>query len=189
MNEKKTRSLTDRLIWFEENLMALIVFFITALLFVNVLIRYLTVPLYQTFSIKLPTISWAEEAIRYSIIWITFIAASNAFRRESHFGVDLIFRIKSAKLVKIVRLIDDIGAFIFCGFVLVYGIQMVTFNMSGGQISPALKLPLWLVYLIVPVSGGVSMLYIARNFIRKLKTPAEVLHTINNTSQEGAEKK
>ncbi len=31
------------------------------------------------------------------------------------------------------------------------------------------------------------MIFIARNFIRKLRTPAEVLHQYNNTSQGGAE--
>ena len=70
---------------------------------------------------------------------------------------------------------------------LFYGIQMVSFNMGGGQISPSLKLPLWLVYSVIPFSGGLSMIFIARNFIRKLRTPAEVLHQYNNTSQGGAE--
>lgn len=180
MNEKQTKTLADKLVWLEDNILALIVFAITILLFVNVILRYAS--RYMT----LPTISWAEEAIRYGIIWTTFLAAANAFRRESHFGVDVIFRVKSASFVKLIRLLDDAGCFIFCGFVLYYGIQMVTFNMGGGQISPSLKLPLWLVYSVIPFSGGLSMIFIARNFIRKLKTPAEVLCQYNNTSQGGA---
>ena len=184
MTEKKKRSLSETLLWVEENLMAVIVLAVTVLLFINVILRYLSphIP-------SLPRISWAEEAIRYGIIWVTFLAAANAFRRESHFGVDLIFRAKSANFVKMIRLLDDVGCFLFCGFVFYYGLKMVTFNMGGGQISPSLKLPLWMVYSIIPISGGLSMLYIVRNFIRKLKTPSEIIHADNNTPTEGAEEK
>jgi len=185
MEEKRPSLLSEKLIWIEEHIMGCIVMAVTLLLFVNVVVRYVKTPLMETTGIVLPTISWAEEAIRYGIIWITFIAAANAFRRESHFGVDLIFRVKSAAFVKFVRLLGDVGSFVFCGFVLYYGIQMVTFNMGGGQISPSLKLPLWLVYSVIPFSGGLSMLYIIRNFIRKLKTPAAILHEYNNTPIEG----
>lgn len=187
MNEKKTKTVPAKLLWLEENLMALIVFAVTILLFVNVLLRYFGPIIQANSGVKLPTISWAEEAIRYGIIWITFLAAANAFRRESHFGVDLIFRMKSAKLGKAVRLFNDACCFIFCGFVCYYGVQMVLFNMGSGQVSPSMKLPFWMVYTVIPFSGGLSMLYIARNFIRKVITPAEVLHMYNNTPTEGAE--
>lgn len=185
MEKKKTNTLISKLLWLEENLMAFVVLGVTMLLFASVLLRYFS-PTAHRYGIGLPTFSWAEEAIRYCLIWITFFAAANAFRRESHFGVDLIFRVKFVKFVKFIRLLNDVGCFIFCGFILYYGIEMVTFNMGGGQISPALKLPLWLVYIIIPFSGGLSMIYIARNFIRKLLTPAEILHMINNTPKEGA---
>lgn len=184
MDEKKTKPLISKLLWVEENLMALVVLGVTLLLFVNVMLRYFSsVAVHYGFS--LPTFSWAEEAIRYCLLWITFFAAANAFRRESHFGVDLIFRVKSAKFVKIIRLLNDVGCFIFSAFILYYGMKMVTFNMGSGQISPAMKVPLWLVYTIIPISGGFSMIYIARNFIRKIITPAEILHKFNNTPQEG----
>ena len=40
MDKKKARSLSERLIWIEENLMALIVLAVTVVLFINVLLRY-----------------------------------------------------------------------------------------------------------------------------------------------------
>ncbi len=188
MEERKPKTIPAKLLWLEENLMALIVFAVTILLFVSVLLRYFSSFFKLQLGITLPTISWAEEAIRYGIIWITFLAAANAFRRESHFGVDLIFRMKSAKLGKAVRLFNDICCFVFCGFVCYYGAKMVLFNLGTGQISPSMKLPFWLVYTVIPFSGGLSMLYIARNFVRKIITPAEVLHCYNNTTTEGEDK-
>lgn len=183
MEQKKTNSFTSTLIWIEENIMALVVLGVTVLLFVNVILRYMAPHMPEGF----PTISWAEEAIRYGIIWITFLAAANAFRRESHFGVDLIYRVKSPAFGKFIRMFNDVGCFVFCGFVFYYGLQMVLFNVSGGQVSPALKLPFWLVYSVIPFSGALSMLYIARNFVIKIKTPAEVLYKHNNTSVEGVD--
>lgn len=180
MDERKpVRSFLGKLRFVEDNVTAIIVLFATLLLFVNVIMRY----------VFRNSFYWAEELIRYILIWISFIGAAIAFRNESHFGVDLIFRVKSAAFAKAVRLINDIGCFVFCGFVCYYGLKMVTFNMGTGQISPAMQIPLWQVYLIIPLSGFVSMFYIAANFIRKIKTPAEVLHQITNTPQEGVDPK
>ena len=54
-------------------------------------------------------------------------------------------------------------------------------------VSPTMKIPFWMVYSVIPFSGGLSMVYIARNFIRKLRTPAEILSKYNNTPTEGAD--
>lgn len=80
MEERKTKTLTERLVWLEDNILAIIVFAITILLFVNVVLRYA-----NRYFVELPTISWAEEAIRYGIIWTTFLAAANAFRLRKPF--------------------------------------------------------------------------------------------------------
>ena len=60
---------------------------------------------------------------------------------------------------------------------------MVIFNMGTGQTSPAMQIELWKIYLVIPISGVISMIYIARNFIRKVITPADVLNQINNTNR------
>lgn len=177
MDARQTKKTIDGLKKGEEIITGLIVLGVTLFLFINAVLRY-------GFNSSL---SWAEEFIRYVMIWISFIGATIAFRNESHFGVDLIFRLKSVKLVKMVRLINDLGCFIFCGFVAYYGFKMVTFNMGTAQTSPALQIALWKVYSVIPLSGAVSMLYILRNFIRKVKTPAEVLHVLNNTNRNGDE--
>lgn len=37
--------------------------------------------------------SWAEEAIRYSIIWVTFFGGSQCAKAGNHVGIDLVIQV------------------------------------------------------------------------------------------------
>ena len=54
----------------------------TLILFVNVVLRYV-------FS---ASTSWAEEMIRYLMIWITFIGGSVCVRHSAHIRMDFLLR-------------------------------------------------------------------------------------------------
>ena len=56
MEERKTKTLTERLVWLEDNILAIIVFAITILLFVNVA-QLLPVMYYYAHAAPLPVFS------------------------------------------------------------------------------------------------------------------------------------
>ena len=64
---------------FEGYLTGLLLLGSTLLLFVNVFLRY----------VFHSSTTWAEEAIRYAIICVTFIGNSICARRGSHVGIDI----------------------------------------------------------------------------------------------------
>lgn len=37
--------------------------------------------------------SWAEEAIRYAIIWVTFFGGSQCAKAGNHVGIDLVIQV------------------------------------------------------------------------------------------------
>ncbi|RYD06992.1 hypothetical protein N752_01485 [Desulforamulus aquiferis] len=51
----------------------------TLLLFINVILRY----------VFTSSTTWAEEAIRYAIVWVTFFGASLCARNKMHVGIDI----------------------------------------------------------------------------------------------------
>src|SRR5699024_12451051 len=59
----------------------------TLILFINIILRYF-------FN---ENQSWADEFVRYSIIWIAFIGAAICFRQGIHFCVDLLIKNLSTK--------------------------------------------------------------------------------------------
>lgn len=113
-------------------------------LFVNVTLRYL-------FS---ASTSWAEEFIKYLMIWITFVGGSICVRQGAHIRMDfLLGKLSESARVKADRAVYLLSA-LFCGSMAAYGGQIVLFTLKTGQVSPALKLPMWIVYLAIPLGCG-----------------------------------
>jgi TRAP-type C4-dicarboxylate transport system permease small subunit len=91
------------------------------------------------------------------LVWLTFLGASAAYRRGVHPGVDVLYRrmppwLKRTSAV----LIHLVSIGLFC-VMIVYGYQFAHFVRF--QISPALYLPKWIVFSIIPVSGGILTLH------------------------------
>ena len=110
----------------------------TIILFVNVVLRYV-------FS---ASTSWAEELIRYLMIWITFIGGSVCVRHSAHIRMDFL-------LTRAVYLI----AAGFCGALIVYSWQLVEFTIEMEQTSPAMGVPMWIPYLAMPLGSALMVLH------------------------------
>ncbi|MDR2528670.1 MAG: TRAP transporter small permease [Synergistaceae bacterium] len=133
----------------EESFIAIALLCSTAVLFLNVVLRYV-------FS---KSLTWAEEFIRYSMIWISFIGSAACFKKGIHFGVDLILRVKSKWFVRAVKIFIETTGLVFCCFLLKFSLDLVFFSKQSGQISPAMQVPLWIVYAVIPFSAALAVIY------------------------------
>ncbi len=111
---------------------------------------------------------WSEEAVRYLMIWITFIGSGICFRRSSHYGIDVIRRIKSPAFQKFVSIFVIAACAIFAILLLVYGGKMTMFTFKTGQLTAALRWPIWLVYLSVPVGGALILIHLVEVFMSEV---------------------
>ena len=106
---------------------------------------------------------WAEEAARYMIVWFIFLGASMCVRDNSHPTVDILYRYLPKRLQSILNLIIYVVCIIFCGVVLHSGILVVGSAQRISSTSAAMQIPLWIVYIAVPLGVGLMLLrYIYR---------------------------
>lgn len=99
------------------------------------------------------SISWIEEAVRYIIVWMSFVGASMGLRNKSHIAVDLLLTLLPEKPA---RLVAIIGALLGCMFSIAliwYGLALVQHALAMEQLSSAMLVPMGWVYLVLPVSG------------------------------------
>ncbi len=110
---------------------------------------------------------WSEEIARYLLVWLTFLGATVAYRRQVHPGVDL-FVSRLSDSVKRISLIAVhlISLALFCVMV-VEGIRFAWFVRF--QISAALSLPKWIILGIVPVSGILLVIHGLAFLIKSVK--------------------
>lgn len=125
---------------------------VTLLLFINVIMRY-------AFS---STLSWAEEASRYGIVWIVFIGASICIHKGSHITVDAV----TANLSERNKRKLSIAASIFCiGFSIVFTVLSMRLTLrvfEFGQQSSTLGISMLYVYGAMPVGGALMSLRFAQ---------------------------
>ena len=135
------------------------------LAFVNVVARYL----FHS------SITWASELTIYLFLWSVFFGATYCFSEDAHIGVDVFLQKAPIKLRKILILITLIVSAIFVGAVAYYGYQYVLLYIDLGEVSVDLEIPLWIPYLVIPISFAFSFIVLIDKIINVLKTPAKEL--------------
>jgi TRAP-type C4-dicarboxylate transport system permease small subunit len=117
----------------------------------------------------LPTLSgslaWIEDAARYLMIWVVFLAVGPALESGRHIVVDLAWRhLGASPRTLIFRLIDMTGL-LFSALMTVLSVQLAMFIAQTGQVSPTLQLPVYVVY-IAPIIGfaSLAMIFLLRVF-------------------------
>ncbi len=147
----------------EEAFVGISMMAVTILLFINIILRFF-------FSAG---ISWTEEFIRYTIIWITFIGASICFRRGIHVGIDVLIDYLPEKGKKTLNFIINIMAIALMVCLIKFGYDLVIFSKSTGQLTPALQIQMFWVYLAIPIGALLSLIHLmiqTYEMIRNFKT-------------------
>ncbi len=94
---------------------------------------------------------WSEELARYLLVWLTFTGATVAYHRNMHPGVDVFFKRLQRKNRHRIKLLVHLVSLVFFLILIWYGTSFAYFIRA--QTTPALSLPKWLVFSIIPLSG------------------------------------
>jgi TRAP-type C4-dicarboxylate transport system permease small subunit len=101
-------------------------------------------------------LAWSEEVSRYSFIWATFLGAVICLREGTHLSVDLLVQRLSPLHRRRLEIVGGMLTASLLGVVLYSGIQVT--QVTHAQASPALGLPMSIVYSAVPVGAALMLL-------------------------------
>ena len=110
---------------------------------------------------------WSEELARYLLVWLTFLGASVAYRRKIHPGIDLVYARMPGSVQRIFVISVYLASIVLFGVMIFFGVKFSYFVRL--QISPALYLPKWIVFSIIPLSGLILMVHALSFLLRELK--------------------
>lgn len=110
---------------------------------------------------------WGDEILRYMCIYMSFLGIAAGFRTGEHIGVTLfVEKVFPEKSRKYFRLLSDIITIIFLCLLVVFGIILCKQIVASHQVSPALKLPMYFIYGIVPLSSVLSIIQMLLQIFR-----------------------
>lgn len=98
-------------------------------------------------------VGWSAELSRYLLIWITWISASYAIRKREHIRITLLVDRFSLKAKKVTELFVILVWSLFAFVMAFVGTEVVLALKMTGQTTSTLGVPMWVVYLIIPIGG------------------------------------
>ena len=117
----------------------------------------LVVQVFMRFVLNSPLV-WAEELARYLLVWCTMIGTSLAVRESRHIVVDFAPVLFGPRSIGLFRLISMTGIIVFGIVIIAYSLPFVQRMQHMNQLSPSLQIPIWWVYLALPVGAAASIL-------------------------------
>jgi TRAP-type C4-dicarboxylate transport system permease small subunit len=104
--------------------------------------------------------SVSEEIARFLLIWISMIGAVYCYRTKAHLGLNILTNKMKPQQQQQAELFSHVVVFIFSVLVLVIGgSQLMQLSIDPVQMSPALNMPMGIIYLVLPISGGLFCFY------------------------------
>lgn len=112
--------------------------------------------------------SFTDELARYLMIWIGILGAAYVSGRNMHVAIDVLPRRFKKPTQKRLMLIVRILIILFCLVAMVIGgSRLVYITYVLGQNSPALQVPLAVVYVVIPISGILIIYYKISDILKK----------------------
>ena len=104
--------------------------------------------------------SFTDELSRYLMIWLGILGAAYVTGKNEHVSIDFFIKKISVQNRKILTLFTTLSIICFAIIALVIGGgRLVYITLILQQYSPSLKIPLALVYSILPISGILIIFY------------------------------
>ena len=104
--------------------------------------------------------SFTDELARYLMIWVGILGAAYVSGRKMHVAIDILPSRSGKKTRRKLRAFVYLLVILFALLAMVIGgVRLVYISHILGQRSPALQIPLALVYTVIPISGLLIMYY------------------------------
>ncbi|MCI8416681.1 MAG: TRAP transporter small permease [Lachnospiraceae bacterium] len=101
--------------------------------------------------LKIP-ISWTEELARFSMIWMALLGSEMGLRYGKQMSVEAVVEKFPLGLRRIVEVVGDLACALFAGVAGWYSVELIITTWQSRQVSTAMALPMWVVYLILPLT-------------------------------------
>lgn len=112
--------------------------------------------------------SFTDELSRYLMIWLGILGAAYVSGKNMHVAIDYLPSKLKEKPRKRLATFVQIIVLLFALFALVIGgIRLVYISFTLGQTTPALGIPLAVVYLVLPLSGLLIVYYKLADLLKK----------------------
>lgn len=115
------------------------------------------------------SLTWTVEMARYALVWFVFLSGSYAVRYQRHVKFSVLVDLLG-KRVPIAQRIVQIFVFVlwlaFLVFVAYLSWESVVRQYGTGQVAPATQIPMYLIYLALPIGLALMAFRVTQHLVR-----------------------
>ena len=116
------------------------------------------------------SLPWSEELSRYLQVYITFFGTAYGIQTGAHLGIEAFTHLLPKGGRKVLAILVQIVSMLVCTLILKLGVDIVMSQMASGQVSPAMRIPMWVIYGAIPM----GMAFCVIRYI------VEIYHSVKN---------
>jgi TRAP-type C4-dicarboxylate transport system permease small subunit len=110
---------------------------------------------------------WAEESVRYLMVWAFFLTLGVAGSAGHHIRTELLVDHLGPRLRKTCHVLASLVGVLFCGLLFYASLPQVHRYYTMGMMTESnLDLPVWLLFLIMPLGALLYLAYYLRCVMR-----------------------
>jgi len=142
---------------------------IAALLLFNLTILFLTIVMRFTLDM---TPRWTEEASRYLMIWIVYLGVSQSIETGAEVRILLLPRLISSNAVNnLIKIAVLLICIVTSSLICIHGTKFAVFLFRNEQLPGSFRMPMGVIYLIIPASALLMALRYAIQLLHTLRSP------------------
>ena len=103
---------------------------------------------------------WSEELARFLLIWIGILGAAYAAGQHMHLAIDILLKKFTGRArIRMILLIHLMVIIFAVAVLIIGGMRLILLTQLLGQLSAALRIPMYLVYSVLPIAGVLVLYY------------------------------
>lgn len=151
--------------WLDENcekfLCSVLFISFTVVMIVNVFMRF----------VLENAIPWASDLVLFIFAWFVMLGMSYCLKTQSHISVTFLRDSLSPGKARFCSLLVNVILFAFMVLICYNGLRLLGDRSVVNKFGLLFRYPLWSLYLALPVGCALSLVRIAQNIRKDLKTP------------------
>lgn len=112
--------------------------------------------------------SWGDEATRYFMICGTFIGMGCAYRKGMLTAITVITDRLPERIKNLVSFAGAVWGLLFLTVVVVFAMKQIMSPFIIMQKSPAIRLPMYVPYLLIPIGSVITVSFILEDIIKTI---------------------
>lgn len=101
---------------------------------------------------------WSEELVLYALITMSFLTMGMGVRYAAHISVEVGLAFAGPRFSRLLHIGAALLGLAFATILILLGWRLSVNTLGMGQLSPAMRVPVGYIYMVIPISGALMAL-------------------------------